>query len=338
MDSLSIFTSRGRGIGIDLTSTAVHAAIVRHAPWRRTLPRVVHLGCAGLPSGVLEAMRVVDPHAAGAAIRAALPPRRGPFASGDFDIAMGLPEAALRFGEMVVEAASAPAGGRYALWRAGDEAERVTGLERGELAFDWLDGSPRAGHATVVAAPRVLVDGRIDAAAAAGAVLRLLDDEAAAAFRACRWAALARARAADAATPGGRAGRSFMLYVSEASPGRVLLAALQGEGNGGRTDSVSDGELGRHCTHLSLDASQRSLADAVRRVGAGARHAWVAGDPGPLAAAGLPCAALGALLGCAVEAFDAPRCGLVAPACPCPAAPPGRFAVAIGLALQAGAP
>ncbi|WP_321949178.1 type IV pilus biogenesis protein PilM [Paraburkholderia sp. J10-1] len=73
------------------------------------------------------------------------------------------------------------------------EAERVAGMERGELAVDWsvLPATPRGHEAqvTIAATARQHLEARIECAAMAGVTLCAVDDEAHAALRAMRHAA-----------------------------------------------------------------------------------------------------------------------------------------------------
>jgi Tfp pilus assembly PilM family ATPase len=78
------------------------------------------------------------------------------------------------------------------------EAERVAGVERGELAVDWdvLPASPARdtrqaseAHVKIAATARQHLEARIECAAMAGITLRAVDDEAHAALRAMRHAA-----------------------------------------------------------------------------------------------------------------------------------------------------
>ncbi|WP_322106174.1 type IV pilus biogenesis protein PilM [Paraburkholderia sp. J41] len=79
------------------------------------------------------------------------------------------------------------------------EAERVAGVERGELAVDWSvggagEGGPLAmssheAQVTIAATARQHLEARIECAAMAGITLRTVDDEAHAALRAMRHAA-----------------------------------------------------------------------------------------------------------------------------------------------------
>ncbi|MGU7774059.1 competence protein ComA [Burkholderia sp. MR1-5-21] len=69
-------------------------------------------------------------------------------------------------------------------------AERISGLAPDSLAFDWrtADGA-RPGEIAIAAAPQVLLQRRIDAAALAGVDLTAVDGESMAALRALRHAA-----------------------------------------------------------------------------------------------------------------------------------------------------
>ncbi|RAR55703.1 type IV pilus assembly PilM-like protein [Paraburkholderia unamae] len=78
------------------------------------------------------------------------------------------------------------------------EAERVAGVERGELAVDWsvLPATPaldarqaREAQITIAATARQHLETRIECAAMAGITLCAMDDEAHAALRAMRYAA-----------------------------------------------------------------------------------------------------------------------------------------------------
>ncbi|MFT0172470.1 type IV pilus biogenesis protein PilM [Paraburkholderia mimosarum] len=73
------------------------------------------------------------------------------------------------------------------------EAERVAGVERGELAVDWnvLPATPRSPQVqvSIAATARQHVESRIECAAMAGITLCAVDDEAHAALRAMRFAA-----------------------------------------------------------------------------------------------------------------------------------------------------
>ncbi|SDD87055.1 type IV pilus biogenesis protein PilM [Paraburkholderia lycopersici] len=73
------------------------------------------------------------------------------------------------------------------------EAERVAGVERGELAVDWnvLPATPHAAETqvTIAATARQHLEARIECAAMAGITLCAVDDEAHAALRAMRHAA-----------------------------------------------------------------------------------------------------------------------------------------------------
>lgn len=78
------------------------------------------------------------------------------------------------------------------------EAERVAGVERGELAVDWnvVPAAPayaarqaREAQVTIAATARQHLEARIECAAMAGITLRAVDDEAHAALRAMRHAA-----------------------------------------------------------------------------------------------------------------------------------------------------
>ncbi|HEY4801782.1 MAG TPA: pilus assembly protein PilM [Paraburkholderia sp.] len=74
------------------------------------------------------------------------------------------------------------------------EAERVAGIERGELAVDWnvLPATPRSPEVqvSIAATARQHLESRIECAAMAGITLCAVDDEAHAALRAMRYAAV----------------------------------------------------------------------------------------------------------------------------------------------------
>jgi hypothetical protein len=162
-------------------------------------------------------------------------------------------------------------------------AERYLGLERSALAVDWFIEDPAGApeRVTIAAASRHHIDARVEAAAAAGIVLAAIDDEPAAALRACRHAA-AHELAADEA-------HAVVWIGADSVRGWMIV----------------DGAARRELRHPRLDAA--SLGDALAALVAGfsPQCAFVCGDVARIGVDNL-----GAALGCIVLPFDWPAfCG-----------------------------
>ncbi|CAB3763311.1 type IV pilus biogenesis protein PilM [Paraburkholderia solisilvae] len=162
------------------------------------------------------------------------------------------------------------------------EIERIAGIERHALAFDWYidESSPIEGEVTIAATGRQHLEARIECAAIAGISLTAIDGEPHAALRAMRYAA-----------------------ASELEMNDEYVALWIG----------SDGVYGWRITDDEIAAYMRypapehgSLAEALRELSGGRELAsvFVAGDVGLLDGVSLSMADIGDVLGCTVLPFQ----------------------------------
>lgn len=170
------------------------------------------------------------------------------------------------------------------------EAERITGVERHELAVDWcLDPSPaeagerRAAHAgqvKITSAPRQHLEARIECAAMAGITLCAIDGDAHAALRAMRHAA-----------------------ALELSPGDAYVALWIGL-DGVHGWYLADGEIVREMRYPALEHAD--FVDALRYLpnDEPASCALIAGNVGMLEEAHLSLLDIGRVLGAPVLPFE----------------------------------
>jgi len=178
------------------------------------------------------------------------------------------------------------------------EAERITGVERHELAVDWclepLPGgmgdpgdpgdqrcrAPHGSRVTITSAPRQHLETRIECAAMAGLTLCAIDGDAHAALRAMRQAA-----------------------TLELSPDDAWFALWVGP-DGVHGWYVADGQLVREMRYPALEHAD--LVEALRylRDGETAGCALIAGNVHMLGDAHLSAADIGRVLGCPVLPFE----------------------------------
>jgi Tfp pilus assembly PilM family ATPase len=168
------------------------------------------------------------------------------------------------------------------------EAERITGVERHELAVDWCldsppeseEGQAQACRVTITSAPRQHLEARIECAAMAGITLCAVDGDAYAALRALRYAA-----------------------ALELSPDDAYVALWVGP-DGVHGWYLADDQIVREMRYPALEHAD--LVEALRYLldGESAGCALIAGNVGMLAEAHLSLTDLGRALGCLVLPFE----------------------------------
>jgi len=319
--------------GVDVSAGGVTLVVLSRDARAAAPVRVEWLAHAPLPRDAMAGARVVDRAALAAALRdvfAGLPAGCG---AAMLRCAMALPAGATVVASLPLAqlAHGAPREHRDVRLHAAlepavlAEAERLTGVERHELAVDWCVDpaaalAQRAAHAsgppppacrvTITSAPRQHLEARIECAAMAGVTLCALDGDAHAALRALRCAA-----------------------ARELSPDDTWVALWIGP-DGVHGWSLADDRIVREMCYPAPEHAD--FVDALRSLpgGEAARCALIAGQVGALAAARVSHADLARVLGCPVLPFE---CATFAPAgCALDAGllREPACAVAFGLALR----
>jgi Tfp pilus assembly PilM family ATPase len=315
--------------GIDVSHREVRLVVVSRHPKLRGAPvRIEWLGAVPLAAGVMSGVHIADRTAVAAGLRSVFDqwPRRR--SQRVVPCAMAVPGSATAIASIALAATHGAPGGALEHLEPVvlDEAERVAGLERHALAFDWfVDGGgdiygapPGAGvssgatRVTIAATARQHVEARVEAAAAAGVALSAVDGEPPAALRAL-------CHAADL----------------EFERGERYAAIWVG----------GDGVYGWRIGDKSVEARMRfpspetpDLATALRGLAQGGALDWAlaGGEIGLLDGVGFTLADVGDLLGCMVLPFEcAPFCqGASGSEAPPEWRHTPAFALAFGLALR----
>ena len=183
--------------GVDLGARGVTLVVLSQRIVGAGPVRLEWLASAPLAREAMAGAEVVDRAAIVAALRSVF--GELPRASAAVRCAMAMPTSATHIASVpLARLATAGAADESGIHAALEphvlaEAERLAGMERGELAVDWsvLPATPRSHEAQVMiaATARHHLEARIECAAMAGITLCAVDDEAHAALRAMRHAA-----------------------------------------------------------------------------------------------------------------------------------------------------
>ncbi|HKT96415.1 MAG TPA: pilus assembly protein PilM [Paraburkholderia sp.] len=293
--------ARRFGAGIDVGARGVTLVILSQRLFGGGPLRIEWLGRAPLAREVLSGAEIVDRQALAGALQevfGVLPPT---CAQASLRCAMALPSGATLLASMPLARLASADRGRRAdrVDRSGfyteleplvlAEAERVSGVERTELAVDWRVGplalecgvaSVHEVQVTIAATARAHLEARIECAAMAGVALSAVDDEAHAALRAMRHAAAFELppHEAWAALWIGADGVHGWFITEESVVRTMRFPALE---------------------HADLVEALRDLAD-TEQTGC----AFVAGDLAMLHGAHFSLADIGDVLGCPVLPFE----------------------------------
>jgi len=283
--------------GADVSAGGVTLAVLSRGARAASPVRIEWLAHAPLPRDAMLGVQIVDRAALVAALRDVFSQLPRGCGAAMLRCAMALPASAT-----VVESLPLAHFARSAACMDGDartlaalepavlaEAERLTGVERHELAVDWcVDpasalSAPHVSPAcrvTITSAPRQHLEARIECAAMAGVTLCAIDGDAHAALRALRHAA-----------------------ARELSPDDTWIALWVGP-DGVHGWSLADDQIVREMRYPALEHAD--LVDALRYLlnGEPACCALIAGKVGILADAQVSLADIGRVLGCPVLPFE----------------------------------
>lgn len=313
------------GAGVDVTASGVRLAVLSRRAHRTAPVRLEWLAYAALPHDTVAGAEIVDRAALVSALRdvfGRLPPACEAAA---LRCAMALPAAATCVGAVPL-AQLAPVGcadrddgvlaGLEPMVLA--EAERLSGIERHELAVDWRLEPPSPAeeargtrpHLVFAYAPRQHLDARIECAAMAGISLSAIDSDAQCALRAMRHSAL-----------------------FELSPDEAYVALWIGP-DGVHGWYLAEDRIRREMRFPALEYAD--LVEALRDLlqGAEAGCAVIAGDVGLLRDTRLSLADIGGVLGCPVLPFECAAFAEIGPPLPAHLLHDPAGAVAFGLALR----
>lgn len=320
--------TRRLAAGADVTAEAVRLVVLSRRMQAAAPVKIEWLAQVGLPGGVMHGAEIVDREALAAALREVFGQLPRGCDPAMLRCVMALPSGATAVASLpltrfspVAERANGDSRLLTALEPAVlAEAERVTGVERHELAVDWcLDPPPvepggwRAAQAcrvTITSAPRRHLDARIECAAMAGITLCAIDGDSHAALRAMRQAALL-----------------------ELSPDDAYVALWVGP-DGIYGWYLADDQIAREMRYPALEHAD--FVEALRYLldGESAGCALMAGNVGMLAGAHLSAADIGRVLGCPVLPFECATFAQADPALDANLLREPAFAVAFGLALR----
>jgi Tfp pilus assembly PilM family ATPase len=313
--------------GADVTADSVTLVVLSRRARAAEPVRIEWLARAQLPGDAMHGMEIVDRPALAAALRdvfSHLPPG---CSNATLRCAMALPT-----GTTAVASLPLARFGEALQWEDGEarmlaelepavlaEAERVTGVERHELAVDWCLDSPSdvdgfgaspACRVMITSAPRQHLEARIECAAMAGIRLCAVDGDSHAALRAMRHAA-------------------FL----ELSPDDAYVALWVGP-DGVHGWYLVDDRVMREMRYPALEHAD--LVDALRYLldGASASCALIAGRVAMLGGARLSLADIGGVLGCPLLTFECATFAHEEPALDQELLHDPACAVAFGLALR----
>ncbi|QBQ96507.1 type IV pilus biogenesis protein PilM [Paraburkholderia pallida] len=300
--------ARRYGAGIDVGARGVTLVVLSQRLFGGGPLRIEWLGRVPLAREVLSGAEIVDRPALVSALQevfGALPPA---CAQASLRCAMALPSGATLLASVpLARLAPVPAGAAARKLDASGlyteleplvlaEAERVSGIERTELAVDWRVGplglecgvaSMHEAQVMIAATARAHLEARIECAAMAGVALCAVDDEAYAALRAMRHAAAFELPSHEAwvALWIGADGVHGWFVAEESVVRTMRFPALE---------------------HVDLVEALRDLAQAEET-----GCAFVAGDLAMLHGVHFSLADIGDVLGCPVLPFE---CGPLADA------------------------
>jgi Tfp pilus assembly PilM family ATPase len=314
---------RRMAVGIDLNARALRLAVLSQRGRALAPVCVEWLAETPLAGGVMAGAQIVDRAAVASAIGESLAQLPEALAARKLMCAMAVPGSATVVASLElsrVAARTALASRMRSLSGIEPavlaEAERVAGIERHALAVDWFvddtGGGPgdKPPSVTIAATPKEHLESRVEAAAAAGVALRVLDGEPPAALRALRHAA-----------------------ELESGPHERHAAVWVG-GDGVYGWRIANDLIEAHVRYPAPEHSD--LADALRELADGTplACALVGGEIDLLEGAGLAFADIGDLLGCSALPFEcAAFCDAASPI-PHDLLHAPAFAVAFGLALR----
>ncbi len=226
------------------------------------------------------------------------------------------------------------------------QAEQNLGIPAADIAADWFLQNPQyhPNRLTIVAAPRSAIEVRMECAAHLELRLSAIDGEAAAALRACRFAA-AHEVPADTAYAviwfGAREVEAYLLCPSLPTPPTNQVTEPPSTDN--LLTQLSTHSIARETCFTRQRLSGASLIDRLHELidSHNPKYLWFAGEPGAfnaLEAKGFNTNALALALGCVPRRFDPTLYSLPSQnketKIPLSAAQDPCFALAFGLALR----